>query len=103
MYRIDMQLTGDRDHHYLTEGEYPFSETDSGEIGVLPPGHPVIFKKLRQTTMSGGVGERLLGTTDFRGTTYPVSYYLGIAGNETTGGWKRIYLSFSIPKDISTP
>jgi hypothetical protein len=98
LYRIDRDLTGDTDHHYITAGYYPFSETDSGEIGVLPTGHPVRFEKLRRDYSIDGGSERLLGTTMFRGTTYLVSYYLGLAGDDTIAGWKRIYLSFEIPK-----
>lgn len=97
LYKIDMQLTGDRDHHYITAGYYPSSKTDSGEIGVLPKGHPVTFHKLRQVGVSGGTSERLLGNTTFHGTNYPVLYYLGFKGDDSAAGWSRIYRSFVVP------
>lgn len=92
LYEIEPQLTGDAEHHLITAGSYPFKV-----LAVLPSGHLVSFTKLRKTPMSGGAAEYLLGTTEFRGKTYPVCYGLGFSGDESNAGWRMIYRSFTIP------
>ena len=47
LYKIDSNLTGDSEHHCVTAGHFPFTTTDSGEIGILPAGHLVQFNKLK--------------------------------------------------------
>lgn len=97
LYRIDPDLNYDSKYHLITEGYFPFTETDNGEIGVLPIGHRVRFEKLRSIHTPDGVSESLLGTTVFEGKVYPISYRLGFAGDNAGSGWKGIYRSFEIP------
>ena len=98
LYRIDPNLTGDNTHHCVIAGYYPFSETDSGQIGVIPKQHAVRFDKLRRTRALSAGSESLIGTVRFEGKTYPISYKLGLIGDDTNAGWRRIYLSFDMPK-----
>lgn len=98
LYRIDPGLTGDNTHHCLTAGYYPFSETDSGEIGVIPANYAVRFDKVRRTRSISAGEEYLIGIVKFKGVTYPISYTLGLIGDDSNAGWRRIYLSFEVPK-----
>jgi hypothetical protein len=94
IYEPSKQLTGDAEYHWLTSGTHPFPVSV-----ILPKGHPVTFHKLRIIQRSGGAEEELLGTTVFQGKTFRVSYSLGLAGNNTDMGWRRIYVSFRIPTE----
>lgn len=98
LYRIDSNLTGDDTHHCITAGYYPFSETDSGEVAIIPQSHRVQFDKLRRARSLSGGSEYLLGTLKFKGTTYPISYWLGLIGDDSNAGWKGIYRSFEMPE-----
>jgi len=98
LYRLDYNLTGDADHHLITAGHYQLTETDSGEIGVLPAGHKVRFNEIHRVHSGDGVSESLRGTTVFHGVSYPVTYWLGFAHDTGPAGWQRIYRSFKMPK-----
>ena len=98
LYRNDPHQTGDNVHFCLTEAYYRFSETDSGEVAIIPQSHRVQFDKLRRTRSLSGGSEYLLGTLKFKGTTYPISYWLGLIGDDSNAGWKGIYRSFEMPE-----
>jgi hypothetical protein len=103
LYRINFNLTEDNTHHNITAGYYPFSETDSGEIAVIPKNHAVRFDKLRRTHSVSGGSEYLLGTLNYKGTTYPISYSVGLTGDSSNADLKSFYLSFEIPSEKSEP
>lgn len=98
LYPINRDLTGELDHHLITESLFQSLDPDENEIGVLPVGHPVVFDKLMRERTPDYVAESLFGKTLFRGTTYPVCFKLGWLGDESNSGWKGIYYSFDVPK-----
>jgi hypothetical protein len=98
LYRLSHDFPSGLEYHYITESYFPFSATDSGEIGVLPVGHAVVFDRLKRVRKTDSVREVLLGRTKFRGTTYPVCFDIGSVGDESVYGWKGVYSSFVVSK-----
>jgi hypothetical protein len=91
LYQIDFNLSNIPNHHAITVGDFPVPV-----IGNLPAGHTVIFDKIARLRGYNGGDDSLLGTTVFKGKTYPVVYWLGFRNDETISGWTAMYKDFNI-------
>jgi hypothetical protein len=95
MYKIRYNPDGDGTYHNILSSQVTISPHDSGVLCILKPGQKVVFTKERTITSYSRFTWDLLGHTSLNGKTYPISYYLGWSGTDST--WRRIYEDFKIP------
>ena len=91
LYPISYNMTGDDERYWLTQ--HTFISPTYKVIAVLPPGHEVTFEKLRFKSFQG---EDLLGTTVWKGRTYPVTYH--ISGSDSLQGEQQLSRVFVLPE-----
>ncbi len=74
---------------------YDLTTVDKGEhnlIGFVPPGSPVTIQKIYAHHDIGITSKHVLGKIDYRGKTYPFSFYLGT--HVYPDSWRWIFESF---------
>lgn len=81
LYEIDSGLTGDSSRFPVSGAKYDPADV----VGVLGVGHPVVFEAVETSRDLGAYSQHLVGYTDFESKRFPITYFIGIGGDD----WKK--------------
>ena len=86
LYEISQDLTGDSSRYAISSAEYGPEKV----VGVLDVGHPVVFEAVRTSRNLDTHSQALVGYTEFKSKRYPITYYIGMGGDD----WKIGFANF---------
>ena len=89
LYEISRDLTGDSSRFTISSAEYGPEKV----VAVLRPGHPVLFEGVRTSRGLGKYSQALVGFTEFESKCYPISYYIGMGGDDWKTGFDNNFIS----------
>jgi len=93
LYEIDYQLSGSKNRYELGG-----NVLGRPLVGILPKGNSVLFERAVCRNGWSASTEHLEGAIKFRGETYPITYFLGLRGQDSYSFWKGLDYDFVIPE-----
>ena len=89
LYEVSRDLTGDASRHPLSSAKYEPEKV----VAVLGVGHPVVFEAVETSRDLGAYTQRLVGYTEVKSTRYPITYFVGMGGDEWKIGFSNYFVS----------
>ena len=89
LYEVSPSLTGDPSRYPLSSATYTPEEV----VAVLGVGHPIVFEAVETTWGFNAYSQSLVGYTDYKSKRFPITYFIGIGGDEWKIGFSNFFVS----------